>query len=421
MTANFVKLRKNLKLSVNEIAELLGISTPHYLLIEENQIPPSRILIQKLSKLFPSFPFINPSLKHEHTKTTALNIKDETLDKHFLRCILNFKQYLEKLKLECDELNKSIKIIADQKQWIQENKKNIFKNLDKYFHDVWDLYQKLPENQLNKHKIIYQNLLQPLIFLCSLNEYIYEKPLGYPGDYIMMDYLYNDEYIGDSLFSKLIHKYTCSIPVARANTNRRGYFKDKIKQIMQLKKESHRVMSVACGPAVEIQDYLQYEYLPPNYQFICFDFEPLALSFIEKNLESLQTRMNKKFNVTFIRGDIRHLIRKSNKEMELGNQDLIYASGLTDYLSNRLATRIINSLYNLLAPGGTLIIVNVLSNDHARAYYELIGEWHLNRRTHGNMLELAKDLKNAAEKIYIEDEKETKMNLFLNIKKQAKC
>ncbi|NQU16964.1 MAG: helix-turn-helix domain-containing protein [Candidatus Saganbacteria bacterium] len=413
MVNDLLTFRQASGLSVKEIADSLGISIPHYRLLEAQRILPSARLVNKLKN---KHSFSSVEFSQLKSKKIDVNVELAQINAHFHQYVTNFKAYLSGLKDKCDQIDRTINDPAASNNWIKANEKLIFSQLNTYFQEIWELYKQLPRDQVEQHKAYYQKMLQPLIFLCSFNEYIYEKPMGYAGDFIMMDYLYEDAYVGDTTFSRLIHRYTCSVPVARANMNRRIYFRKKIKRAMQLPKDTHRVMSVASGPAVEIIDSLKHEILPEKYQFTCFDFEKSAISHIKNNLNVIENDMNKKFNLNLIQGDIRYLIRSSEQENNLGNQDLIYASGLTDYLSDRLAKRLINALFKLLAPMGTLIIVNVFANDISRAYYELIGEWQLLRRNHKQMLALADDLLNDAE-VYIEEEKETKMNLFMNIKK----
>ena len=70
----------------------------------------------------------------------------------------------------------------------------------------------------------------------EINQYIRRKPLGYAGDYVTMNYIYdfNDKkYLGETLFERLLNRYTCSTDVANSNIHRKEYLKRKIQKIIQ--------------------------------------------------------------------------------------------------------------------------------------------------------------------------------------------
>ena len=59
----------------------------------------------------------------------------------------------------------------------------------------------------------------------------------------------------------------------------------------------------------------------------------------------------------------------------IGPQALIYSVGLTDYLQDAFVVDLMNWAYEMLLPGGTLIIGNVVPSNPTRAYMDHILEW----------------------------------------------
>ena len=69
--------------------------------------------------------------------------------------------------------------------------------------------------------------------------------------------------------------------------------------------------------------------------------------------------------------------------------DLIYSSGLFDYLSDRIARRFITSLFEFLDDEASLFITNVKDDSNYQAYYEMLGGWELIHRTEKEVLSWA--------------------------------
>ena len=75
----------------------------------------------------------------------------------------------------------------------------------------------------------------------------------------MMKMLYLNDYEGDSTFSKLMHKHPVEHPAAQAVRNRRKLITQTLKETQASRASSSkktRILSVACGPACELQDIL---------------------------------------------------------------------------------------------------------------------------------------------------------------------
>jgi len=67
---------------------------------------------------------------------------------------------------------------------------------------------------------------------------------------------------------------------------------------------------------------------------------------------------------------------------------LTYAAGLFDYLSDRLAARLLAGMLALTRPGGTVLIANFLPDAADRGYMEMVMDWWLIFRTEAQMLAL---------------------------------
>jgi len=64
---------------------------------------------------------------------------------------------------------------------------------------------------------------------------------------------------------------------------------------------------------------------------------------------------------------------------------------LFDYLDDRMCKRMTNLFYELLAPGGLLVVTNVESANPSRNWMEYVLEWHLLYRNNKQLNSLNPD------------------------------
>jgi len=336
----------------------------------------------------------------------------EIYNNDFVAETAKIKTLLSMVKEKCDAFDRSFSINENAINYINNNKEKIFKALDDHFKLIWGLIQDFSKEDIRKHQKYYQDELFPLFATPPLNKRVYEKPLGYPGDYLMMNYYYDDGYEGESCYHKLMHRYSLEIPVARANINRKKYFFNVFEKVNKARNDRVKIASFGCGPAREIIEYAETSIDAKKCEFTCIDSEPGALNYIKDRI----CIINKGIKVDFLNLNIKNILKSKDNYEGVSFQDLIYSAGLFDYFSDNMAKAILNKLYSYLSDNGLLIIVNVADNHDHRAYMELLGEWYLNMRSEMDMLNLAGDIK-GAKNIYVEKDKENGKNLYLIIEK----
>jgi len=97
--------------------------------------------------------------------------------------------------------------------------------------------------------------------------------------------------------------------------------------------------------------------------------------------------------------------------------NLIYASGLFDYLTDGICKKVANKLLNSLEDKGVLIICNAsISHVTHRAYYEFLGGWKMIYRKEQDMLSWMKDSKGIS-KIKFDRPSDDVSYLFMRIEK----
>jgi hypothetical protein len=73
----------------------------------------------------------------------------------------------------------------------------------------------------------------------------------------------------------------------------------------------------------------------------------------------------------------------------LAGADLIFCTGLFDYLDDPTAAEMLSVLWQQLGAGGQLRVFNFSPVNPTRAYMEWLGNWYLTYRTDSQMQSLA--------------------------------
>jgi extracellular factor (EF) 3-hydroxypalmitic acid methyl ester biosynthesis protein len=343
------------------------------------------------------------------TSSSLTNAED--LNDEFRQVVHGLLQKLIDIRQECDLFDIQNSPTQDQQiAFLQPLKETTYATLTSGFRELWEIARSLKENQYLCNKKFLQNHLLPILAVRPLNRMIYQKPLGYAGDFKMMEHYYLDGFEGDSTFEKLIHRYSLDLPVARANINRRKILGEILSEV-SANTNYLKIASIGCGPAVEIFDFLERKKQTQKCFITLLDSEIGALKSLMKKVSENDHLSN--VNVTFVQMDILRLLRLAPEYTLLEKHDFIYSSGLFDYFSDKHAKKILNVLFSFLKPGGQLILVNVSENIEDVGFMELLGDWRLNLRTKESMLALADEITCSHKDVFFDFE--TQKNIYLKI------
>lgn len=225
----------------------------------------------------------------------------------------------------------------------------------------------------------------------------YEKPLGYPGDFRIMNMVYDWRREGNGPFEQLVHRI--GLEVAECIATRMIMMRQAIAATV-LRSTDHpaRVATLGCGPAREVVDYLQIPELPQPVQFTLIDQDYDALSLAYERTYPETIRLHGKGSVNCLHTSFGQLLKAGELFGKLAPQDLIYTVGLIDYLAPRRARALVTALYQHLAPGGTLIVGNMMKTRVGNLWpMEFICDWNIIYRDHAEMRALTEDIGGAAE------------------------
>jgi extracellular factor (EF) 3-hydroxypalmitic acid methyl ester biosynthesis protein len=223
----------------------------------------------------------------------------------------------------------------------------------------------------------------------------YEKPLGYPGDFEVMNMAYNWRPEGVHLSERLVHRI--GLEVGTCIATRMVIMRQAIAEtVASAKQETVRIASLGCGPAREVIDYLHVTKIPCRIEFTLIDQDRLALSqAYERSLADVM-RHEGRAAVSCVHASFAQLLGASALFGKFPKQDLIYSVGLIDYLTTRRASDLVHALYEHLAPGGRLIVGNLKSGPDSTLWpMEFICDWSLNYRSDDELMQFGAGLSGA--------------------------
>lgn len=356
--------------------------------------------------------------------TTFLKIKN--VQPAFKALVADKRYFLEAVKTTLDEEErKACNQGMIHKKMIEESvlarfEQPVYAYLDRIMKDFSKLVCDFDEEQHAYHREYFQKQLGNLIWQAPFVKRCYLKPLGYAGDYEMMDMIYRDPSEGDTLFAKLLNKYYCyHIPPAQASRNRIPYLLKKIEQTVERKvheRKKARILSIACGPANEVVEFMRIHEASNQAEVDLVDIEPEALYFSQERIlgTKAESQRNTRVNIYYL--PLQQLLKENFKLNQFDSYDLIYSAGLFEYLSDDVSKRTITTLYKLLNKDGMLIIGNFGPGNDFTWGLEYGAEWYLIYRTQAELIKLAQDAVGAMSLVRCEEDS-TKINNFLVVRR----
>ena len=255
----------------------------------------------------------------------------------------------------------------------------------------------IKDEHLAAHRHFCQKQLHPIV-LCSPFLYrCFRKPLGYAGDYEVVNMMTRDPFEGSSLFAKVVNAWFLSQPPVQAHRNRIEYLEERILDAVlraKTKGRSARILSLGCGPAREVQGFLSKKDFSGQATFTLIDFDQETLEHVSARLGELQSQFGRAASIEVIKKSVNQLLKEAAKSVSRPPEqqyDLIYCAGLFDYLTDAICKRVSGLLYDWVCPGGLLILTNVDPSNPRQLTMAMMAEWHLVSRNGAQMSGLKPD------------------------------
>jgi len=233
-----------------------------------------------------------------------------------------------------------------------------------------------PENRANVMKYFFELSAKELEQGC-INERSRRKPLGYAGDYLVIDWTHiqkADSYGVGALWDQFYHRLAAPTAVR----NRKKYFCDLFTSFCKDRPNNVSVLNVASGPCRDVAEAIaQAGPTAAGCLFHCVDVEKEAIAYA---LETVKPYCS---SVTFHWEVINVFRFRPTRQY-----DLVWSGGLFDYLEDSAAVSVLKKLWAATAIGGKLVVGNFHPSNPSRNIMEWGSNWFLIHRTEDDVLRL---------------------------------
>lgn len=241
-------------------------------------------------------------------------------------------------------------------------------------------------------KTFTEALITTETLVSPLQRRAYEKPLGYPGDYKVMDYCYEWRREGEGPYAQLIHRLALE-PMRCVRTRLEKQQDIILSELRRFTEERpFRMANLACGTAQEIQNLLNADAFSKPIHMTLIDQEKNTLAYAYERTYPAVQRLKGLVTLKYWNTSFKQLMKPDSLFAQMGGQDLIYSLGLFDYLKDKRAKTLIEDLYKHVAPGGLLVIANLKEGGISKWTSEFTSDWSMIYRTEKEMRSLADDL-----------------------------
>ena len=221
------------------------------------------------------------------------------------------------------------------------------------------------------------------------------KPNGYAGCFETIERIYT-RWLSPVPFLRKWDEYFHAQPAAEAVRNRAGVLDAIIASLGD--KEKITILNLGCGPGLEFVTAL----LQHSDKIDTIDFVDTDKAALERSKQNLSVYTDK---IRFIKKNVVRFTSDSN-------YDLIWSSGLFDYLNDALFVAVLRRLRKMLRKDGRIVIGNFSTGNPTKAYMDFV-DWKLIHRTEDQLATIARYAKMSDAVISTES---TTVNLFLDIR-----
>ncbi|MNU31206.1 hypothetical protein D3C71_197240 [compost metagenome] len=223
-----------------------------------------------------------------------------------------------------------------------------------------------------------------------LTKWSFDRPRGYSGDAHLLDLIYRHEKIAHQVaaaseLGREVYEFTSHAPSSLANCDRRDILARHVDETSARVGQGAEILSFAAGHLREAEVSKAHAERALG-RWIAVDQDPLSIAEVEASYAGTA--------VQAVSGSVRDLLAK---KLDLGTFDLVYASGLYDYLNDKVAVKLTQRLLPLVKPGGSFLFANYSHPIVVDGYLETFMNWTLLLRSEEDMLRIMGDSADPAE------------------------
>jgi SAM-dependent methyltransferase len=259
--------------------------------------------------------------------------------------------------------------------------------LDELFHELSRRKQELSADDWPRYvQSCRRHPITRLLHQDPFTHRAFSKPRGYAGDAELLDFIYGREEQWPppktTPLGRCVFNYTTLAPAAEGVRARRAFVAALIDRAAEEATRPH-ILSIAAGHFREAQLSAA---LRRNRLGRC-----LALDSDEASMREVR-RCYGCYGVETLTASVRKLI--AGRQLP-GCFDLVYATGLFDYVAQSAARRLVSVMFRMLRAGGRLLVANFLPGIRDVGYMEAFMDWNLVYRTRQEMIDITMEIPQA--------------------------
>ncbi len=279
---------------------------------------------------------------------------------------------------------------------------------------------KIPPELSDIHKSHIRRGVHPFLLSSPFVYRTFSKPLGYAGDYEMINMLLGDPLKGETIFSKTVNVLVLEADVAEAHRNRIKVLTQFLCEESKKKLTKNcpcKILNIACGPSREVVKFITHHEESAKCNITLIDFEKKALDFAKKEITETCEKLHSTIQTQFIEKSIDILLREAISPRDAGSNDqvekydILYCAGLFDYLTDSVCQRLISLFFSKLNDNGVMMVTNVHPNNPQKYFMEYLLEWNIFVRDEQELKSL--NITGGASEVFVDD---TGVNIFLKIR-----
>lgn len=320
--------------------------------------------------------------------------------------VLEIENYLKQLQ---DKL-KSIPKPTTDKEYIEFSK-----NLIPIWMQTYRQFEKVAsETHLSDPELnMVRDTLHPYLLSAPFVSRAFNKPQGYAGDYEMMNMILKPSPLGSTPFQKVVHLLNVMPGIPQSVRNRSDRMLSYIEKTHKNSSGVTRILSLACGPAWEIERFLNTK--PEGHiEIQLIDHDAEALAYASEQLKKVIDHHQLDVQVQAKEASLFNLLRDNRTGIvpfDKEHFDLVYSAGIMDYLKDGICTDLIRYLWQFVRKGGMFFTTNMHPSNPEKAWMLVIFDWPLIYRDFSTFNELS-PYDNT--EVFAD---ETGINLFMTINK----
>ena len=204
------------------------------------------------------------------------------------------------------------------------------------------------------------------------------KPRGYAGDAVLMDLVYGHPSVDPLIveasdLGRSIFSYTSNAPTSAGSRERRELLARHVDETASTRGGNAEILSIAAGHLREAEKSVALAEKRLK-RWVAVDQDPISIGTIHRDYG--------KNGIEAINGSVKGIL---GDRYRLGEFDLVYAAGLYDYLSQKVAVSLTRKCMQMLKPGGTFLFANYHVDTPDEGYMEAFMQWSLILRSEADM------------------------------------